>query len=47
MFYENWESRAAFDAHLEMPHLKPLMRSIDALLARPIEIKRYEMLSGR
>ena len=24
MFYENWRSKADLDAHLKMPHLKPL-----------------------
>lgn len=45
MFYENWESKAALDAHLKMPHLGPLMKRLDTLLARPIEIRFYEMLS--
>jgi quinol monooxygenase YgiN len=45
MFYENWKSKADLDAHLKMPHLKPLMDRVDSLLARPVEIKFYEMLS--
>jgi quinol monooxygenase YgiN len=46
MFYENWRSKADLDAHLEMPHLKPLVRRANELLARPVEIKFYEMLSA-
>ena len=45
MFYENWRSKADLDAHLKMPHLKPLFSRLDALLARPVEIRFYEMLS--
>jgi quinol monooxygenase YgiN len=45
MFYENWKSKADLDAHLKMPHLKPLIDRVDSLLARPVEIKFYEMLS--
>jgi quinol monooxygenase YgiN len=45
MFYENWRSRADLDAHLKMPHLEPLFGHVDDLLARPVEIKVYEMLS--
>ena len=45
MFYENWRSKADLDAHLKMPHLQPLLGQIDKLLARPVEIKFYDMLS--
>jgi len=45
MFYENWRSKADLDAHLEAPHLQPLFSRLDELLARPVEIKFYEMLS--
>jgi len=46
MFYENWRSKADLDAHLKMPHLKPLLGRVDELLARPVEITFYEMLSA-
>jgi quinol monooxygenase YgiN len=45
MFYENWRSKDDLDAHLKMPHLEPLFGRLDQLLARPVEIKFYEMLS--
>jgi quinol monooxygenase YgiN len=45
MFYENWRSRADLDAHLKTPHLQPLFGRLEELLARPVEIKFYEMLS--
>ena len=47
MFYENWRSKDDLDAHLKAPHLKPLFGRLDELLARPVEIKFYEMLSGQ
>jgi len=47
MFYENWRSKADLDAHLKMPHLQPLFGHLDELLARPVEIRFYEMLSER
>jgi quinol monooxygenase YgiN len=45
MFYENWRSKADLDAHLAMPHLRALQSRADELLARPVDIKFYEMLS--
>ena len=45
MFYENWRSKADLDAHLKTPHLQPLFGRLDELLARPVDIKFYEMLS--
>ena len=46
MFYENWRSRADLDAHLDAPHMQPLKERLPALLARPVEMKFYEMLIG-
>jgi quinol monooxygenase YgiN len=45
MFLENWRSKADLDAHLQPPHLQPLFGRLDELLARPVEVKFYEMLS--
>lgn len=45
MFYENWRSKADLDAHLKMPHLVPLISRVDELLAKPVELRFYEMLS--
>ena len=45
MFYENWRSRADLETHLRMPHLAPLQRRLDELLARPVEMRFHEMLS--
>ena len=45
MFYENWRITADLDAHLKMPHLVPLISRVDELLAKPVELRFYEMLS--
>ncbi|HLJ70192.1 MAG TPA: putative quinol monooxygenase [Roseiarcus sp.] len=45
MFYENWRSRDDLDAHLQAPHLKPLFGRLDELVAEPVDIHFYEMLS--
>jgi quinol monooxygenase YgiN len=45
MFYENWRSRDDLDMHLKSPHLQPLFSRIGDLLARPVEMTFYEMLS--
>ncbi|RWI36097.1 putative quinol monooxygenase [Mesorhizobium sp.] len=45
VFYENWRSKADLQRHLVMPHLKPLFDRLEELLAKPIEIKSYVMLS--
>jgi quinol monooxygenase YgiN len=47
VFYENWASRAALDAHLAMPHLQPLFSQLDRLLACPVDIRPLTMLSDR
>lgn len=46
MFYETWRSRADLDAHLKLPHLEPLLGQVDQLLARPVEMRYFEMLSA-
>jgi quinol monooxygenase YgiN len=45
VFYENWKGRADLDVHLETPHLQPLFGRLDALLARPVEMRFLTMIS--
>jgi len=45
VFYENWRCQSDLDAHLAMPHLRPLFSQIDRLLDRPVEIRHLTMLS--
>ena len=44
MFYENWESRASLEAHLEMPYLDDFDERTKELLAEPVRITLWEML---
>ncbi|TPN12830.1 antibiotic biosynthesis monooxygenase [Mesorhizobium sp. B2-1-3] len=45
MFYENWRSKDDLDRHLSMPHLMPLFGKLDALVARPVDVRQFVMLS--
>lgn len=45
MFHANCCSRGDLDTHLKAPHLQPLSGQMGALLARPVEITFYEMVS--
>jgi quinol monooxygenase YgiN len=45
MFYENWKSMEDLDRHRGMPHLKAFREKADNLLAKPIEVTLYEMIS--
>ncbi|MBV1706778.1 MAG: antibiotic biosynthesis monooxygenase [Hyphomicrobiales bacterium] len=45
MFYENWANQDDLDAHGSMPHLKPIRARAHELLAKPVELKIYKMLS--
>ena len=45
MLYENWVSKKALDEHLAMPYLKDLVAKADAMLAEPIDIALYQMIS--
>src|SRR4051812_33181948 len=45
MFYENWTSRAATDAHLEMPYIEGFDARAEGLLAAPVEITFWRMTS--
>ena len=45
VLYENWTSREALDEHLATPYLERFKGLAPQLLAGPIEIGLYEMLS--
>lgn len=36
MLYENWEDRAALDAHFEQPYVKQVLQAYEVTLAEPI-----------
>jgi quinol monooxygenase YgiN len=45
MLYENWVSKNDLDEHLAMPYLKDLIAKADGMLAEPIGIALYTMIS--
>lgn len=45
MFYENWKSMEDLEKHRETPHLKAFRQKADSILAKPIEVTLFEMIS--
>ncbi len=45
MLYENWLSKNDLDEHLAMPYLKSFLGTADDLLAEPVDIALYKMIS--
>jgi quinol monooxygenase YgiN len=43
--YENWFSKGDLDEHLQMPYLKDFLGKADELLAEPVNITLWEMIS--
>ena len=46
LLYENWTSKGELDKHLAMPYLERFKGLAEELLAGPIEIVLYDMLSA-
>jgi quinol monooxygenase YgiN len=38
VLYENWESKAALDAHFEQPYVKQVLQAYEVTLAEPIAV---------
>ncbi len=47
LFYENWVSRQDLDDHLKTPHLEAFLGKSQELLAEPIEITFWNMISQK
>ena len=45
VFYENWLSKKDLDEHLQTPHLQAFLGKADQILAQPIDITLWEMIS--
>lgn len=45
MLYENWASKKDLDEHLARPYLKVFLGKADQMLAEPVEITLWEMIS--
>ncbi len=47
VFYENWADREALQKHGKMPYMADLRSKMADLLAEPLQIELYEMISSR
>ncbi len=47
MFHENWADREALKKHSKMPYMADAGAKMADLLAEPIQIELYEMISNR
>lgn len=45
MLYENWVSRQSLDEHLKMPYLEAFKAKAGELLAEPLQITLWEMIT--
>lgn len=45
LFYENWTGKQALDVHMASPHLTSFVKRAKELLARPLDVTFYEMVS--
>jgi quinol monooxygenase YgiN len=45
MLYENWVSKQSLDQHLAMPYLEAFKSKADTLLAEPLQITLWEMIT--
>ncbi len=45
LLYENWTSKKALDEHLAMPYLKGLLDRAEEILAEPVHISLWNMVS--
>jgi len=45
MFYENWASQEGLEKHLQMPYMQAFLAQTDELLARPIGMSLWKMVS--
>jgi quinol monooxygenase YgiN len=47
LFYENWVSRQDLDDHLKTPHLQAFLGKSEELLAAPLEVTFWDMISQK
>lgn len=45
VFYENWTSKEALDAHAASPHMKAWGKVREPMLAGPVKVELFTMLS--
>ena len=44
LFYENWESRQAWDEHMQTPYVKNLLDKAEELFAEPVDVSLWKMM---
>jgi quinol monooxygenase YgiN len=47
LFYENWAGKEDLNRHLGKAHLKAFLSKAETMLAEPVEITFWEMVSER
>ncbi len=47
LFYENWVSRQDLENHLKTPHLQAFLGKSEELLAAPLEVTFWDMISQK
>ena len=45
MFYENWKSMDDLEKHRERAHMKAFKQKVAGLVAKPIEVTLFKMIS--
>lgn len=45
ILYENWVSKKHLDEHLAMPYLQAFLGTADVILAEPVDIQLWKMIS--
>ena len=46
MFHENWTSEEALNNHLATPHLKAFIEKADELLADPLDVSLWKVITN-
>lgn len=44
VLYENWQDRAALDAHFQQPYVKQVLESYEQTLAQPIAVMSLQKI---
>jgi quinol monooxygenase YgiN len=45
LFYEHWQSRQTLEDHLQQPHIQEFLRRSEVLLAEPVALSFWEVIS--
>ena len=45
LFYEHWQNRRTLEDHLQQPHIQEFLRRSEVLLAEPVALSFWEVIS--